>query len=72
MWTKKFWVDATERAIRTVAQSAAAILAASGVGLLDANWLATASAAGVAGVISLLFSISGEAYRPTGSASFLR
>ena len=59
--TKTFWRAAIERAIKTLAQTAAALLTASGVGLLDADWVAVASASGMAGLLSLLTSIGSDA-----------
>lgn len=70
MWTRVFWGDALERLIRTFAQSEAAILVAAGTGLLDTDWLAGLSTAGMAAVVSLLFSVGGEMVAPTGTASF--
>lgn len=70
MWKLVFWKDAVERALRTVAQTEAAVLVAAGTGLLDTDWLAGLSTSVMAGVISLLFSISGEVVAPNGTASF--
>lgn len=67
--TGTFWADAVERAVRTFAQAEAAVLVAAGTGLLDTNWLAGLSTAGMAGVLSILFSVGGETVRPTGTAS---
>lgn len=39
---------------RTVAQTAAALLGANGLGLLDVDWTATASVSGMAGLLSAL------------------
>lgn len=41
-------------AFRTFCQTLAGILAASGAGLLDADWLGAVSAAGMAGLIAFL------------------
>jgi Putative lactococcus lactis phage r1t holin len=69
MWTAVFWRDALERALRTVAQTWAATLIAAGTGLLDTDWLAGLSTAGMAGLLSLLLSVGGEMAKPTGTAS---
>ena len=38
MFTRQFWTLTAERAVKTFAQALAAVLAASGVGLLSAHW----------------------------------
>ena len=53
-----FWISTAERAIKTVAQSAAAVLGAGYTGLLEVDPIATVSIAGLAGVISVLTSIA--------------
>jgi r1t holin len=69
MWSKGFWKDAVERAIRTTAQVIVALAAAAGTGLLDTDWLATLSAAGMAGVLSVLTSIAAGVSLNDGTAS---
>jgi len=66
-----FWRDALERAVRTTAQTAAGMLLGHSVGLLGVNWGSVSSIAGMAGVLSLLLSVGGEAARPTGTASLI-
>lgn len=61
IWTRAFWKAATERAVKTAAQTEAALLTANGTGLLDADWITGLSVAGMAGVISLLTSIGSDA-----------
>lgn len=55
---KKWWKAAATRAIRTVAQAAVATIGASTL-VTDVNWLAVASAALMAGALSLLTSVAG-------------
>jgi hypothetical protein len=70
MWTNKmFWKDALERAIRTTSQVICALVVAAGTGLLDTDWTATLSAAGMAGVLSVLTSLAAEAKTQDGTAS---
>jgi hypothetical protein len=57
IFTKAFAKAAGERAIKTVAQTGASLIVAAGVGLLDADWVAIGSVAGMAGVVSLLTSV---------------
>ena len=56
--SKAWWRAAGIRAIKTVAQAA---LGASGTAALigEVNWIAVASAAAMAGVLSLLMSLAG-------------
>lgn len=57
MLTKSFWAQALERAIKTAAQAALALLTANQTGLLDVDWTAVASVAGLAAVASVLTSL---------------
>lgn len=66
MWTRAFWRAAAERAVKTTAQSGAALLVAAGTGLLDTDWTTTASVAGMAGLLSLLTSIGSSGVGNTG------
>lgn len=56
--SKKWWEAAGTRAIRTVAQTALATIGSSMM-ISEVNWLLVGSASVVAGVVSLLTSISG-------------
>lgn len=58
MWTAAFWKAAFERAVKTFAQALVAVMTADGFGLLDADWTARLSAAGLAAVLSLLSSVA--------------
>lgn len=61
LWTKRFWEAAAERAIKATAWCAGSTLAAAGAGLIDADWVGVSSAAGMAGLLSLLGSIASDA-----------
>lgn len=67
---RRFVLDVAERAAKTFAQTLATLLTAAGVGLIDAPWWASLSAAGMAGVLSVLTSVAsaGVTNQPTGSA----
>ncbi|GAB3135735.1 hypothetical protein GCM10027289_29890 [Tsukamurella serpentis] len=69
MFTKKFWRDATERAIKTAAQSAIGVFAAD-VTVLSLNWPAAGAVVGTATLLSYLTSIvsSGVGDRESASA----
>lgn len=60
MWTKKFWLDTSERMIRAASAGAVAFVTGGKFVLdLKTNWLAVLSAAGVAALVSLIFSLAG-------------
>ena len=56
--TKKWWKAAGIRAVKTMAQTAVAIIGTGAV-ISQVNWVQAASAAAVAGVLSLLTSVAG-------------
>jgi hypothetical protein len=47
------------RAIKTVAQTAVALIGTNAIGMTDVNWTAVASAAVLSGIVSLLTSVAG-------------
>ena len=54
------WIKAAAvRAIKTVAQTAVGMLSGEMLGIMEADWVAVASVAAMAGVVSLLTSIAG-------------
>ena len=54
------WVKAAGiRAIKTVAQTAVGMLSGEMLGIMEADWMAVASVAAMAGIVSLLTSIAG-------------
>ena len=67
--TPAFWTAAAERALKTFAQTAVALLGVDTFGLLDVDWVAVASASGLAALISLLTSIATAGVRSDGSPS---
>lgn len=69
MWTWHFWKQAIERAIKTGAQAAVAILGVSGLGILDVNWKQTASVVGLATIASVFSSLATYNMGQEGSPS---
>lgn len=54
------WAKAADvRAIKTVAQTAVALIGTNSIGMTDVNWQAVASAAVLSGIVSLLTSVAG-------------
>ena len=56
--TKKWWKAAGVRAIKTIAQTAVAMIGTSVV-ISEVNWAMVASASALAGILSLLTSVAG-------------
>jgi hypothetical protein len=71
IFTRRFAIDATERAVKTVAQAATALLISAGTDLITTDWKGIAAGAGIAGVISLLTSIGSSSVGDEDSASLV-
>lgn len=69
MWTKAFWIDAGERAVKTFAQAAVAAIGANALGVLDVDWVALGSVAALAAIVSVLTSIASAPLSTRGTAS---
>lgn len=70
MWSKTFWRDAAERAVKTAAQSAIGVLTATPLANID--WEAGVGIVGVATGVSLLTSIVSSGRGDADSASLVR
>ena len=71
MFTYRFWQLASERALKTFAQSLLAILSATGVGLLTAPWTTALSTAGMTAVLSVLTSMASASVGEPDTPSLL-
>lgn len=71
MFSKKFALDSIERAIKTIAQVALALVTVQGFDLLHANYVGILSAIALAGLISILTSIASASFGDKDSASLV-
>jgi len=58
IFSLEFWGYAGERAIKTVAQSAIAVLGTGSIGLFTIDWVSLASVSLGAGLLSILTSVA--------------
>jgi threonine dehydrogenase-like Zn-dependent dehydrogenase len=58
IFSLEFWSYAGERAIKTVAQSAIAVLGSGSIGLFAIDWVSLASVSLGAGLLSVLTSVA--------------
>ena len=66
-----FWMSTVERAVKTLAQTAAALITADATGLLNVDWPQTGSVAGLAALLSILTSIASGPIAPPGDPSLV-
>ena len=71
MWSKQFWQATVERALKTVAQTAVALLGTGAMGLLDVDWVQVASVSTLAGLVSVLTSIGSDNIGTKGTPSLV-
>ncbi|WP_285009500.1 holin [Lactococcus formosensis] len=71
MFTKTFWKDTAERAVKTFAQSMVAVMTVGATGVLDVDWKNTVSVALLATLVSIFTSI-GSGYVGDDSASAVK
>jgi hypothetical protein len=57
MRTRKFWEDAGERCVRTMAQALLALMGTDALGIVGLDWAQMLSVAAGAGIMSLLTAI---------------
>ena len=71
MWEGKFWKGTLERAIRTAAQAALALLSTDVAGILDVDWVQAASVSALAAFLSVLMSVAATGVGDHESPSFI-
>ena len=54
---RRYFDYATERAVKTVAQTALATIGGTALGVMDVNWVSVLSISALAGIMSLLTSV---------------
>lgn len=71
MTTSQFWLSTLERAVKTFAQVAAAMLGTNAVGILDVDWQQIGSVAASAAVVSVLTSLASDRIGSTPGPSLV-
>lgn len=71
LYSVAFWKGAADRAIRAVAWVLISAWSAESVGLLDVDWAASLSMAGMAAVMSMLASIGAAPLGSDGSTAII-
>ena len=56
--SRQFWRATGIRAVKTVCQTAAALIGTNAMGITDVDWLGVVSGAALAGIVSVLTSVS--------------
>lgn len=66
--TREFWASTAERAVRTAAQTAIALIGTNQVGILSLDWAQIGSVVATATVLAVLTAIAGDAATKNGPA----
>ena len=72
MWSKAFWMDATERAVKTFAQVILALGVAGALDAFEVDWIKVLGVALGAVILSLASSIVSAEIRKTPTASLVK
>jgi hypothetical protein len=67
-----FWAQTAERAVKTFAQAAVALLTGDGLNLLTVDWKNVVSVAALASVVSVLTSVGSGQFSRNGTPNLLR
>lgn len=71
MTTGRFWAATGERAVKTAAQTAVALIGTGAVGVLDVDWQQIASVSALAAVVSVLTSLASDRLGPDRGPSLV-
>lgn len=69
IWTRTFWQDTCERALKTAAQTVILALGGGAVNVLTLDWMTLAGAAGGGALLSVLTSLASGVVTDSGTAS---
>lgn len=69
-FNKGFFSDLAERTIATFAQALLAVLGGAGLGIIDVDWTAALSVAGLAALLAVLKGFAGDLASPQNGASW--
>lgn len=58
IFNKEWWIDVGIRVIKTVSETALALIGTDTVGIMDVNWYGIISACTMAGIATILFNLS--------------
>lgn len=72
MRTRKFWEDAGERCVRTMAQALLALMGTDALGIVGLDWMQMISVALGAGLMSILTSIVASGVGDKGTTELVR
>jgi hypothetical protein len=71
MWTKSFWEQSIERAVKTAAQAALAFFVVGETAFHSVSWAEVAGAAAVGAIASVLMSLASSPFGPEESPSLV-
>jgi hypothetical protein len=69
MFDSRFWIAASERAIKTFAQTLIALIGTGMVGVMDLDWLQMLGIAATATILSVLSSVASANFGPNPGPS---
>lgn len=69
IFNKRFALDVAERAVKTAAQTAVALIGTGSVGIIEVDWQNVASVSLVAALVSILTSLGSDRVGTPGTAS---
>jgi hypothetical protein len=72
MWSKEFWKQTAERAIKTAAQVALSFWVVGQTGILDVDWQQFWSIVGLSAIASVLTSLVGSGVNDADTPSMVR